>query len=59
MSGLWAATAAFLLSAALCCRVMIISRYRVGSDVPGWLMPALFGLMLVFGGLALMATKDW
>jgi hypothetical protein len=58
MSFLWAATAAFVLIASLCCRVLIVTRYRKSVYAPEWLAPALLALMFIAGGLVLVATQD-
>jgi hypothetical protein len=58
MSILWAASAAFVFIAALCCRVLIVARYREVGYTPNWLAPVLFGLMLLVAGLVLLAAKQ-
>jgi len=57
MSLLWAATAAFVFIAALCCRLLIVTRYRKAVSAPAWLAPAFLGLMLVAAGLVLVAVQ--
>jgi len=56
MSLLWAAAVACVLIAAFCCRVLIVSHFRVGL-VPNWLGPALFCAMLVVAGVVLAASS--
>jgi len=56
MSILWAAAAACVLIAAFCCRILIVSRFRIGV-VPNWLGPALFAAMLVVASLVLVAGR--
>ena len=60
MSFLWAATAAFIFAAALCCRVLIVTRYAKARTVtaPGWLTPALLALLLAAAGIVLFATQS-
>ena len=54
MSLLWAASAACVLIAAFCCRILIVARFRIGV-VPNWLGPALFAAMLVVAVVVLAA----
>jgi hypothetical protein len=42
------------LIAALCCRVLIVARLRLGV-VPDWLGPALFAAMVVVGTVVFAA----
>jgi len=54
MSALWAASVACVLIAAFCCRVLILTRFKIGV-VPDWLGPALFIAMMVVAGVVLVA----
>ena len=56
MSVLWTAAVVFVLSASLCFRVLIITRYRERVYAPAWLGPALLGLMLAVAGFILITT---
>lgn len=56
MSALWTAAVVFVLSASLCFRVLIITRYRERVSAPEWLGPALLGLMLAVGGFILITA---
>ena len=56
MSALWTAAVIFVLSASLCFRVLIISRYRNRVYTPEWLKPALFGLMFAVAGFIVVAA---
>ena len=58
MSALWAAAVVFVLSAALCFRVIIITRYRERVYAPEWLGPALLGLMLAVTGFILITALN-
>jgi hypothetical protein len=54
MTLLWGAGAACVLIGALCCRVLVVARLRIGV-VPNWLGPALFAAMVVVAGVVLAA----
>ena len=56
MSILWAAAAAFVLGAAICCRVLIITRYKRAIYTPEWIGPALLVMMLLVAGFVLAAA---
>lgn len=56
MSMLWAAAVAFVLGAALCCRVLIITRYSRVIYTPQWIGPALLAMMLLVAGFVLAAA---
>jgi hypothetical protein len=56
MSAVWTAAVVFVLTASLCFRVLIITRYRERVYTPEWLGPALFGLMLVAAGFILITA---
>ena len=53
MSILWASAAACVLIAAFCCRILIVTRFRIGV-VPNWLGPALFAAMLMVACVVLV-----
>ena len=54
MSALWTAAVVFVLSASLCFRVLVITRYRQRVYAPEWLGAALLGLMLTVAGFLLI-----
>lgn len=54
MSLLWAAAVACVLIAAFCCRILIVTRLKIGF-VPNWLGPALFVAMLAVACVVLAA----
>jgi hypothetical protein len=56
MSAIWTAAVVFVLSASLCFRVLIITRYRERVYAPEWLGPALLGLMLAVAGFILITA---
>jgi hypothetical protein len=58
MSALWTAAVVFVLSASLCFRVLIITRYPERVYAPEWLGPALFGLMLAVAGFILLLCSS-
>ena len=57
MPALWAASAIFVLVASLCVRVLVITRCPK-TYTPAWLLPILFGLMLLVAGVVLLAAHD-
>jgi hypothetical protein len=56
MSALWTAAVVFVLSASICCRVLIITRYKERVRTPEWIGPALLGLMLAVAGFVLITA---
>jgi hypothetical protein len=57
MSALWAAAAACILIATFCCRLLIVSRLKIGV-VPDWLGPALFVAMLFVASVVFVASSQ-
>ena len=57
MSALWVAATVFVLVASLCVRVLVIARCP-RTSTPNWLLPVLFGLMLLVAGIVLLAAHD-
>lgn len=55
MSALWAASAASVLIAAFCFRLLIVTRLNIGT-VPNWLGPALFLALLAVAALVFAAS---
>lgn len=56
MSALWTAAVVFVLSASLCFRVLVITRYGERVYAPEWLGLALLGLMLAAAGFILITA---
>ena len=56
MSALWTGAVILVLSASLCFRVLIITRYRERVYTPEWLAPALLGLMAGVAGFVLITA---
>ena len=56
MSLLWAAAVSCVLIGAFCCRVLIVSHFKIGV-VPEWLGPALFVAMLAVAGIVLFTIS--
>jgi hypothetical protein len=58
MSLLWAAATVFVLSASICCRVLIITRFRRAIYTPEWIGPALLAMMLLVAGFVVVAVME-
>jgi len=56
MPVLWTGAVILVLSASLCFRVLIITRYRERAYAPEWLAPALLGLMLGVAGFVVITA---